>query len=77
MSSVCPAGTAMPFRTMVEHELFDAVAASASVKVQPDEAVTELDLSGLLEALAPGTEPTELPATLDTGTQLEVLIDAA
>ena len=69
MSSVAPAGTVMPLKTMVEHEPFDAAAAFASVKVQPDEAVTELELVGTLEALAAGTEATELAAALDAGTE--------
>jgi hypothetical protein len=66
----------MPLKTMVEHDPFEAAAASASVKVQPDEAVTEPDVTGLLEALAAGTEPTDFPAALDTGTELTSSLEA-
>jgi hypothetical protein len=42
ISRVSPAGTVIPLRTIVEQEPLEAAAASASVKVQPDEAETEL-----------------------------------
>ena len=76
MSSVSPAGTVIPLKTMLEHDPFDAAAASASVKVQPDEAVTEPDVTGLLEELAAGTELAEFPAALDTGTELTRPLEA-
>ena len=52
MSRVSPAGTVIPLRTMDEQEPFEAAAVSASVKVQPEDAVTELALAELLDALA-------------------------
>lgn len=39
MSRVVSAGTVMPLSTMEEHDALDAIAESASVKVQPAEAV--------------------------------------
>lgn len=39
MSRVTPAATVMPLRTMFEQEALDAIAVSASVKVQPASAV--------------------------------------
>ena len=71
MSSVSPAGTVMLLRTIVEQDCFDAAAASASVKVQPEDAVTDPDVARLLEALAgslvaPGTEA-ELTIPLELG----------
>jgi hypothetical protein len=44
----------MLLRTIVEQASFDAAAASASVKVQPEDAVTNPDAAGRLEAL-PGS----------------------
>jgi hypothetical protein len=44
----------MLLRTIVEQASFDAAAAAASVKVQPEAAVTNSDTTGRLEAL-PGS----------------------
>ena len=64
ISRVVPAGTVMPLRTIVEQDPLPDAAASASVKVHPEEAVTdEAELAASLAALAvaPATEE-ELPA---------------
>lgn len=55
MSSVLPAGTAMPLRIMEVDEVFPEIAESRSVKVQPLEASTLAmpgDAAGATEGLA-------------------------
>ena len=42
----------IPLSTVLEHEPFDAAAASASVKVQPEDAVTDAELSASEAELA-------------------------
>ena len=70
MSSVLPAGTVMPLKTIEEQEPLDAAAVSASVKVQPEEAVTVPELAealGLLEGAATEAEPLASPTALELG----------
>lgn len=81
MSSVFPAGTIMLLRTIVEQDPFDAVAASASVKVQPEDAVMDPGVAGSFVALSTGPELISLFELGDAGGELadalETLAEAA
>ena len=70
MSSVFPAGTVMPFRTIVEQDPFDAAAVSASVKVQSEDAVIDPDVGRLLEGIAGSLVALETGAALTSALEL-------
>ena len=55
----------MPLSTIAEQEPFDAAAASASVKVQPEDAVTDAEVGGSLDAIADGIALSELVGSLE------------